>query len=149
MFVRFIADGTLLLILLIALPIILLRIRHNFWEKAPLLLMAALTSLLVGKLMSLVYQPAVARPFIELGMAPGAAYIDNPGFPSDHALLATVVVVALYMITRNRQLTAVLGVLVIIMCVGRVAALVHSPLDVVAGVVAGLSGAVWYRKLTK
>ena len=111
--------------------------------------MAGLTSLLAGKMLSLLYQPAVARPFLELGLAPGAAYVDNPGFPSDHALLATVAVVAVYALTRNRRLVAVLGLLVAVMCIGRVVALVHTPLDVVGGILAGLVGAVWYRKLTK
>lgn len=149
MLLRAIADGTLALILIVAVPLLYLGIRHDFWRKLPVLIMAGLSSLLVGKLMSLVYQPAIARPFIELGVEPGAAYIDNPGFPSDHALLATVAVAAVYMVTRNRTLTAMLGLLVIIMCIGRVLALVHTPLDVAAGIVAGLSGILWYRKLTK
>ena len=146
---RLIADGTLLLILLITAPVILLALRGSFWVKVPVLVMAGLTSLLAGKMFSLLYQPAVARPFLELGLAPGAAYIDNPGFPSDHALLATVAVVAVYALTRNRRLVAVLALLVAVMCVGRVVALVHTPLDVVGGILAGLVGAVWYRKLTK
>lgn len=149
MLLRAIADGTLALILIVAVPLLYLGIRHDFWRKLPVLIMAGLSSLLVGKLMSLLYQPAIARPFIELGVEPGAAYIDNPGFPSDHALLATVAVAAVYMVTRNRTLTAMLGLLVIIMCIGRVLALVHTPLDVAAGIVAGLSGILWYRKLTK
>jgi membrane-associated phospholipid phosphatase len=146
---RLIADGTLLLIVLIAVPVLLLALRGEFWTKAPVLVMAGMTSLAVGKILSLLYQPAVARPFLELGIAPGAAYIDNPGFPSDHALLATVAVVAVYALTRNRRLTAVLAVLVLIMCAGRVMAFVHTPLDVIGGILAGLSGAVWYKKLTK
>lgn len=146
---RLIADGTLLLIVLIAAPIILLALRGSFWAKSPVLIMAGLTSLLAGKTLSLLYQPAVARPFLELGLAPGAAYIDNPGFPSDHALLATVAVAAVYALTQNRRLVAVLALLVAVMCVGRVVALVHTPLDVVGGILAGLVGGVWYRKLTK
>jgi membrane-associated phospholipid phosphatase len=147
--IKLIADGALLLILAVAAPIVLWAIRKKFWDYAPILVMAGLTSLLAGKLMSLLYQPAVARPFLELGVQPGAAYIDNPGFPSDHALLATVAVVAVYMVTRNRKITLVLGTLVLLMCLGRVTALVHTPLDVIGGVIAGLAGLPWYRKLTK
>lgn len=149
MLLKLIADGTLMVILLISAPIVLIAIRKKFWVYAPVLVMAGLSSLLAGKIMSLLYQPAVARPFLELGVQPGAAYIDNPGFPSDHALLATVAVVAVYMVTRNRKLTILLGTLVLIMCIGRVTALVHTPLDVIGGVVAGLAGILWYRKLTK
>lgn len=149
MLLKLVADGTLILILILAAPVVLFSIRHKFWVHAPVLIMAGLTSLLVGKVMSLLYQPAIARPFLELGVEPGAAYIDNPGFPSDHALLATAAVAAVYALTKWRSVSGVLVLLVVIMCVGRVAALVHTPLDVIAGVVAGLSGAVWYKKLTK
>ncbi len=149
MLVRLLADGTLLIILAIAGPVILWKIRRNFWQVMPVLVMAGLTSLLVGKLMSLVYQPSVARPFLEAGASAGAAYINNPGFPSDHALLATVAVAAVYALTRNKQLTIVLASLVLLMGLGRVLALVHTPLDVVGGILAGLSGAIWYKKLTK
>lgn len=149
MLLRAVADGTLLLILAISAPIIIYAVRKKFWQQMPILVMAGLTSLLVGKVLSLLYQPAVARPFLELGLEPGAAYIDNPGFPSDHALLATVAVAAVYAMSRNRNLTIFLGSLVAIMCVGRVLALVHTPLDVIGGVLAGLSGAIWYKKLTK
>jgi membrane-associated phospholipid phosphatase len=113
------------------------------------LVMAGLTSLLVGKLMSLMYQPAVARPFIELGLTPGAAYVDNPGFPSDHALLGAVAVMAVYQLGRDRRIAYVLAALVVVMCAARVVALVHTPLDVIGGLLAGCAGAVWYLKLTK
>ncbi len=147
--VRFIADGTLLALLAVSAPLIFLAIRKRFWEVAPVLVMAGLTSLLAGKLMSLLYQPAIARPFLELGVEPGAAYIDNPGFPSDHALLATVAVLAVYALTRNRKLAFVLGLVVVLMGLGRVVALVHTPLDVAGGILAGCIGAIWYKKLTK
>ncbi|HAC56175.1 TPA: hypothetical protein DCF80_01615 [Candidatus Saccharibacteria bacterium] len=146
--VRLAADGLLIVIVFISVVTVLLSIRSAFWKMAAVIVMAALTSLLAGKILSLMYQPEVARPFLEQGMAPGAAYIDNPGFPSDHALLATVMVVAVYAVTKKKWLTVLLAVLLVIMCVARVVALVHTPFDVIGGVFAGLIGAVWYRKLT-
>lgn len=146
--IRLLADGTLIAILVISGPLIIWSLRKRWWRGAPVVIMAGLTSLLVGKVMSLLYQPAVARPFLELGVTPGAAYIDNPGFPSDHALLATVTVVAVYAVTRRRWVVGLLAAMVIVMCIGRVIALVHTPLDVIAGIVAGLVGIVWYKKLT-
>lgn len=146
---RLLADGTLIFLLLVAAPFILLALRGRFWNVAPVMVMAGLTSLLAGKIMSLLYQPAVARPFLELGVNPGAAYMDNPGFPSDHALLGTVILMAVVFVVRKRNLSVALGVVVLAMCIGRVVALVHTPLDVVGGVAAGLIGALWYRKLTK
>lgn len=145
---RLLADGTLLAVLAIAAPLVIWSLRKRWWRDAPIVIMAGLTSLLVGKVMSLLYQPAIARPFLELGVTPGAAYVDNPGFPSDHALLATASVAAVYALTRRRWLSGILALLVVIMCVGRVMALVHTPLDVIAGSIAGLAGAVWYKKLT-
>lgn len=146
--IRLLADGTLIAIVAISAPFIIWSLRKRWWRGVPVVIMAGLTSLLAGKVMSLLYQPAVARPFLELGVTPGAAYIDNPGFPSDHALLATASVVAVYALTRRRWLGGLLMLMVIAMCVGRVFALVHTPLDVIAGVAAGLAGAVWYKKLT-
>lgn len=146
---RLIADGTLILIVAVSTPIILLWLRRDTWVKLPVLIMAGLTSLLVAKIMSLMYQPAIARPFQELGVQPGAAYIDNPGFPSDHALFATVVVIAVYIATRNKRLLFVLAAFVVVMSLGRVLALVHTPLDVIVGILAGISGSIWYRKLTR
>lgn len=145
---RLVADGTLILIVVVSAPIILLWLRKGTWTKLPILIMVGLTSLLVGKVMSLLYQPAFARPFLELGTQPGAAYIDNPGFPSDHALLATVAVIAVYVATRNKPLLVMLAAIVIVMGVGRILALVHTPLDVAAGIIAGISGSIWYKKLT-
>lgn len=38
-------------------------------------------------------------------------------------------------------------VLACVMGVARVAALVHTPLDIVGGIVAGLAGAIWYIQM--
>lgn len=146
---RLAADGTLILLISISVPIIAWKLRRAVWTNGPVVVMAGLTALLVGKLMSLLYQPEIARPFLQQGLEPGAAYIDNPGFPSDHALLATVLVIAVYVLSRNRLLGIVLILLVVVMGVGRVVALVHTPLDVIGGVTAAAVGALWYRKLTK
>ena len=145
--IRFLADGTLLVVLIMTFLILVKSVPFKRWPQVvPLAVMAGMTSLLIGKFMSLLYQPAVARPFIELGVEPGAAFIDNPGFPSDHALLATVAVVAVYALTPYKKLSYVLATVVIVMAVARVLALVHTPLDVVGGVVAGLAGMYWYYR---
>lgn len=149
MIVKFLADGTLFLIILICFPVITWSIRRQFWSVAPVITMAGLTALLVAKIMSLVYQPEVARPFMEAGKTAGAAYINNPGFPSDHMLLATVLVGAVIVLTKHRGLATLLIVLTLLMGLGRVLALVHTPLDILGGIVAGVSGMIWYLSLTK
>lgn len=145
--VEFFADGALLIILVVAAVVILPRL-YRRPQNISVLIMAGLTALLAGKLLSLMYQPSVARPFLEQGAVAGASYIDNPGFPSDHALLATATVIAVHMFVRSPKLTAVLVVLGLLMCVARVTALVHTPLDIIGGIAAGLVGIYWYRKLT-
>lgn len=148
-FVRLAADAALLMLLMITMPILLWNLKDRWWVNAPVLIMAGLTSLLMGKIMSLVYQPVVARPFIELGVEPGASYINNPGFPSDHVLLATVLVIAVYALTKRTSLALFLGMVVILIGIARVMAFVHTPVDIAGGVIAGLFGSAWYKKLTK
>lgn len=139
-----IADGLILVIALVSGISLLVWTPRPKLENYKVAVVAGLTSLLVGKLMSLVYQPTGGRPFEQLGGAAGAAYIDNPGFPSDHALFATVIVVAVYALTRKKRLSVFLALCVIVMCIGRVLALVHTPLDVTGGIIAGLIGGLWY-----
>lgn len=147
--VKILADGLLVALLVVA-GFALLRWTSKRVKLAsyPYVIMAGLTSLLVGKLMSLVYQPAVARPFMEKGAQAGAAYIDNPGFPSDHILLATVAVLAVAVLVKKRWLTVAMVAIVAAIGIGRVLALVHTPIDIVGGIIAGLSGGLWYYVLT-
>lgn len=148
--IKLLADGLLVaLIVAAAFALLLGTSKRTKLAVYPYVIMAGLTSLLVGKLMSLVYQPSTARPFIEQGLTAGAAYIDNPGFPSDHVLLATIVALTVVVFVKKRWLqVAMIGVVVAIGA-GRFLALVHTPLDIVGGVIAGLSGGVWYWYLTK
>lgn len=108
------------------------------------ILMAGLTAYLVAKLLGTLYQPAVERPFELMGVAPGAAYLDNPGFPSDHALFVAAITFAVWFETKNKLLTGILLVFVALVCVGRVLALVHTPLDIAGGLLVAAIGAGWY-----
>lgn len=144
--IKFFADGVLLIILAVsavAAVLWVLREKPKLSKLVPYVLMAGLTSLLVGKLFSF-WQPSSARPFELLGREAGAVFMNNPGFPSDHALLATVVVVTVFMLTPYKKLSIGLALLVVAMSIARVLALVHTPLDVVGGIVAGLAGVVWF-----
>ena len=46
--------------------------------------------------------------------------------------------------TRNRRLGITLVVLAAVISVGRVAALIHTPLDVAGGVIIACVGSLWY-----
>lgn len=145
---RFLADGSLLLILGISAAaglVWLIREKPKWQTCLPYVLMAGLTSLTIGKLMSF-WQPTTVRPFVEKGVEAGAAYIDNPGFPSDHMLLAVIVVVTVYFLTTYRKVGYLLAVMVLVMAAARVGALVHTPLDMLGGLMAGLAGSWWYIK---
>lgn len=62
-------------------------------------------------------------------------------------LLAVVIVCAVYYLTPFRKLAVVLAVLSLLMGLARVLALVHTPIDIFGGIIAGLSGIIWYKML--
>ena len=144
-FVRILADGAMLPIVLLAGYALLLRVPkgHRF-EAYSRVLMAGLTAFLIAKLLGVVYQPATERPFELLGLEAGASYLNNPGFPSDHALFATFLTLAVWFETRAKRIALILASLTLLTCLGRVLALVHTPLDVIGGIVVATTGVVWY-----
>lgn len=143
--IKFLADGLVVPIVLIA--------GYALWFKVPKggkyeaycrILMAGLTTYFAAKIMATIYQPTMERPFEALGVDPGASFLPNPGFPSDHALFTAFLTLAVWFETRQRALSIVLLVLTILVCVGRVLALVHTPLDVIAGALITAVGVLWY-----
>ena len=143
--IHFIADGAVVLVILIGAWALIFKIpKGGRFEAYSRILMAGLTSYLLAQFIASIYQPQFERPFQILGVAPGALYLNNPGFPSDHALFVTAITLAVWFETRMKKTTIVLAVLTVLICVGRVLALVHTPLDVIGGVVIGLVGVVWY-----
>ena len=143
--IHLIADAFVIPVILVGAFVLLFKIpKGGRFEAYSRILMAGLTSYLIAKFIASVYQPSFERPFEILGVEPGALYLNNPGFPSDHALFVTAITAAVWFETKMKKTTILLATLVILICVGRVLALVHTPLDVIAGVVIGLVGAVWY-----
>ena len=143
--IRLLADGAILPIIVIAGYALLFRVPKNHrYEAYVRILMAGLTAYLFAKLLGAVYQPSGERPFEILGVAPGASYLNNPGFPSDHALFTAFLTLAVWFETRQKTLSIILVVLTLLVCVGRVLALVHTPLDVIGGLVVACIGALWY-----
>jgi undecaprenyl-diphosphatase len=144
-FIQLIADGAVIPVVLIGAYALIAKVpsRHRYASYCRIL-MAGLTTYLLGKLLGTVYQPADERPFELMGVAPGAAYLDNPGFPSDHTLFVVAILLAVWFETKNKWLTAILAFFVVLVCVGRVAALVHTPLDIAGGIAVAVVGAVWY-----
>jgi membrane-associated phospholipid phosphatase len=111
------------------------------------ILMAGVTAYLFAKLIGSVYQPSLERPFELLGVAAGASFLNNPGFPSDHMLFVTAISLAVWFETKKKFVTILLVILLVLVGVGRVLALVHSVADILGGVMIACLGALWY--LTK
>lgn len=143
--IRIIADGAVIPVVLLGAYALLLKVpKGGRFAAYSRVLMAGLTAYLIAKLVAFVYQPTSLRPFEVLGLEPGASYLDNPGFPSDHMLFVTAILCAVWFETRQKAISITILVLAVLVGVGRVLALVHSPLDVLGGVVIALTGALWY-----
>lgn len=139
------ADGLLLPIVVIGVYALICKVPKGHRLAAySRIAMAGLTALLLAKLAATLYQPATERPFELLGATAGASYLNNPGFPSDHALFTAAITLAVWFETRSRPLAITLAILTLLVCVGRVLALVHTPLDVIGGLIVALVGACWY-----
>lgn len=148
--IRFLADGLVVIIALVAVWALLAKVKgRDRYDIYTYIFMAGATSYILAKFIGSLWQPEQLRPFEQLGLNPGAAYLNNPGFPSDHALLAFFLVFAVWFATRSRKLTIALAVLAVLMCVGRVLALVHTPLDVTGSLIIAAIGALWYKAYGK
>lgn len=143
--VRLIADWLMFPITAVALWALVWRVPNKVrYVRYSFILMAGISSYVVAKVLGLLWQPEQLRPFEMIGAQPGAAYLNNPGFPSDHALFAMFLALAVWYGSRNRRLGLVLIGLTLVVCLGRVLALVHTPLDVVGGILVACVGALWY-----
>jgi membrane-associated phospholipid phosphatase len=146
--VRILADGLMLPIVLIGAYVLIAKIPNN--QKIELygrMVMAGLTALLLAKLLAAIWQPDAARPFVEMGVQAKAAYLDNKGFPSDHVLFSSVIAFAVWFEARQKKTSIILFVLVALVALGRILALVHTPLDCLGGFIFAAFGTLWY--LTK
>lgn len=148
--IKLLADGLMIPIVLIAAYALIVKVPHVYrYDIYTRIFMAGLTSYMLAKFVGALWQPEKLRPFEELGIKAGAAFLNNPGFPSDHTLFAGFLTLAVWYATRSRRFTGVLAGLTILVAVGRVLAHVHTPLDVTGGIFFALLGAVWYFGLTK
>ena len=146
-YIRIIADGIVIPAVLIGVYALAFKVpKGHRLESYKRILMAGLTAYLLAKLIGAIYQPSVDRPFELLGTVAGASFLNNPGFPSDHTLFLTAIICAVWFETRQKVITTILIGLTIAVCIGRVLALVHTPIDVIGGVIIALMGTVWYLK---
>ena len=143
--IRFLADGLVVPVVLIGAYVLLVKVpKGHRLESYARVIMAGLTALLFGELVGSFWQPDVARPFVELGVAAKAAYLVNAGFPSLHVLFCAATSLAVWFEAKQRKTAVFLLVLTILIAIGRVLALVHTPLDVAGGFVFAGFGGLWY-----
>lgn len=143
--VKIIADGLVVPVVVLGGWALLFRVpKANRYHAYARILMAGLTAYVLAKLLGSIYQPEMERPFEQLGVAAGASFLNNPGFPSDHILFCTAITLAVWFETRMKRLTLLLALLTAAVAIGRVLALVHTPLDVIGGVVIAVLGGLWY-----
>ena len=127
---------------LVALPIIVAigyalvsRRRREFLTYAVLVLVVSYAFASIAG--QLYYNP---RPFAVLGVAPLVAHADDNGFPSEHALLAGMLAGAVT--PFNPALGAFLWLIAVLIGIGRVFALVHHPIDIIASLL--ITGVISY-----
>ena len=144
-FIKIAADGLMIPIVLLGAYALIFKIpKGHRIEAYSRILVAGLTAYLFAKLIGSFFQPSIERPFELLKTSAGASFLNNPGFPSDHILFATAIICAVWFETKQKLITWILIALTIIVGVGRVLALVHTPLDVIGGIIIGLMGSLWY-----
>lgn len=146
--VKLIADGLVIPVALIGAYALIRYVpsarKYHVYTQV---IMAGLTAYAVAKIVGAIYQPEELRPFEAMGVAAGASFLNNPGFPSDHALFTTAITLAVWLGAGSKRLAVVCAVLTLLVCVGRVIALVHTPLDVVGGILMACSGVMWYSSV--
>lgn len=145
MLIRLVADGAVIPVVLIgALALIFAVPKGNRYRAYCRVLLAGLTAYALAKLVGSIYQPELQRPFELIGVEAGASFLNNPGFPSDHVLFCTAITLAVWFETKNKTVSIALAFLTVLVAIGRVLALVHSPLDVVGGMLIAVIGGFWY-----
>lgn len=144
--IKIIADGAVIPVVLIGVWALLFRLPAgaNRIEVYSRVLLAGLTAYMAAKLIGAIYQPQAMRPFEMLGQTPGASYLNNPGFPSDHVLFCMAITLAVWFEVRQKWIGYTLLGLTVLVGLGRIVALVHTPLDVVGGCVIACAGVAWY-----
>jgi len=132
--IRIMADALVVPIVLIAAWALWAKVPKTArFERIARGVVAGLIALFLAKILSLTYQEG-ERPFVELGLQAKAAYLNNPGFPSDHVLFVFCITLVVWAATKDKKISLILLVLSTLVAAGRVLALVHTPMDVLGGV---------------
>ncbi|MDB5179305.1 MAG: phosphatase family protein [Patescibacteria group bacterium] len=116
-------------------------------QKIQLLIFAAIAGVVAFVLTriggALYYDP---RPFMTSHTTPLIPHAPGNGFPSDHTVLAALIAVVIY--SASKRLGLVLFALALAVGAARVAAQVHSPIDILGSMVFAVMGGLAAYYLT-
>lgn len=146
--IRILADAAVIPVVLVGAWALLFKVKGSRYEAYGRVLMSGLSAYLIAKLIASIFQPELERPFQQLGQEAGALYLNNPGFPSDHVLFCTAITLAVWFETKAKSVAMLLAILTLLVALGRVLALVHTPLDVAGGLIIACIGGLWYLTST-
>ncbi len=116
------------------------------WRRAVIILLAAVFALSIGKLLQQ-FPIESARPYQIAGYLEspyGVEHSADQPFPSDHAVFAFTLALAVIFATSYRRLGIILFCVGVLVCVGRYVAMVHSVWDLLGGLACALLGSLWY-----
>jgi len=152
--IRFCAQDLFLLVVAGAVAVAWILPKANRLKFVMTVVLACIIAFVISRIASkLYYDP---RPFITQHITPLISHAADNGFPSDHALLTMTLTAAVYFF--NRKIAAGMLVLTIIVGWARIAAKVHSPLDIIGAWLIGIVAAVaayylakwwWHRRESK
>lgn len=125
-----------------------------FWLRAKMSVKISLAwQLVVGGVLALALAAIAAhfyydtRPFVTHHLVPIIPHAADNGFPSDHALFTSFL--AFTMTLYSRRTAVVLFVIALLVSWARVAAHIHSPIDIVGSFVIAAFSVVVVRLITK
>lgn len=114
------------------------------WRFVVATILAGIIAFVLSRIAShLFYSP---RPFVSEHIKPLIEHAPDNGFPSDHALFTSTLTAITFFF--EKRTAAVMAVLTLLVCLSRILAHVHSPIDIIGGVVIGVGAAVASYYLT-
>jgi undecaprenyl-diphosphatase len=129
----FFAKYVILVIPLLALAVWLQAGRKLKKQMLLATAMAIVLAVILDKIAGkLYYDP---RPFVSHHLKPLVAHAADNGFPSEHSLFGAVLAVLVYIYRPRVGAVALAAVLAV--GIARVAAHIHSPIDIIAGLIIG------------
>ena len=129
----------LFLFVILGLAVAWLRSNKNVkLQFAISTVLAGIIALLLSRIAAKLYFDP--RPFVREHVKPLISHAADNGFPSDHALLTMTLTAITYFFSRKTA--AVMLLLTVLVGAARIAAKVHSPLDIGAGWILGIVGAL-------